>query len=260
MRRTKNKLLQVAITGLLAFFSSCDRIDDNPIFPDDNGKVGNKSGQQIPVPAWLGAPNGIAATISFDQVVSGFNINYVMGYAQFGTTNFLDAGVVTVNGNEVAKNSSGNVIYYSSFNALSPSTLTGVNFNGSAHNWSVGGKNTIPQFDIVASSPHEFTLTSPASGASVSKSSDLNITWSVTGGASDSVMIYLTPATGSATPYVSAILANNGAAKISASDVSKFSGAAILQVVKFRYAYTTKSGKLYFAISEIVKTSAVTLN
>lgn len=260
MRRTKKILLHITVIGLLAFIASCDKIDDNPVSPGDTGKVGNKSGQQIPVPAWLGTPNGILATISFDQVVSGFNINYVMGYAQFGTTNFLDAGVVYVNANEITKNSSGSVIYYSSFNSQSPSTLTGVNFNGSAHNWSVAGKNTIPQFDVVVSSPHEFELTSPASGASVSKSSDLNITWTVTGSASDSVMIYLTPTTGSASPYVSTILANNGTTKISASEVAKFSGAAILQVVKFRYAHTTKNGKLYLAIAEIVKNSAVTIN
>lgn len=256
----KNKIKLLLTSSLLLILSSCDRLDDNPIFPDDtSGKVSNKSGQPIPSLSWLGTPHGILATISFDQVISGFTINYVMGYAQFGTTNSLDAGIVTVNSNSLSKYT-GNAIYYSSFNPNSPSTLTGVNFNGSAHNWSVGGKNSVPQFDLVVSSPHEFDLNYPLSGATVSKTADLNITWDLTGGSADSVVVFLTPTSGTSTPYTSSVLKNTGTMKIPASEVAKFSGSVVLQVVKFRYTYTTANNKLYLAVAEIVKSSFLTIN
>lgn len=260
MRKTKKILLQATLVSLLALFASCDKIDDNPIFPDDNsGTVGNKSGHPIPSLTWLAKPNGIVTTISFDQLVSGFKINYVMGYAHFGTSNSLDAGTVSVNGNSLTKYSSGS-IYYSSFNPTAPATLTGVNFNGTAHSWNVAGKNSIPQFELAVSSPLEFELTSPSSGATVSKTSDLDITWTITGGSADSIMIFLSPTTGSVTPYSSNILPNNGFSRILSAELSRFSGSAILQVVKFKYAYTTQNDQLFLGMAEIVKSNAVTIN
>lgn len=105
------------------------------------------------------------------------------------TSQLIYAGDVSVNSNTLDTiNFSGQVLY-----GMSP--LSGVNFDGSAHSWTVAGGSGIPAFSGSVNSPNGTpTITSPTGGAIVPRNQDLTITWTGTG--SDSAFITVGDAQG----------------------------------------------------------------
>ncbi|MHC1736467.1 MAG: hypothetical protein AB9882_00495 [Ignavibacteriaceae bacterium] len=257
----KNKVYSILSILLVTvvLFSGCNKNDDNPLDPGGNNNTGgNKSGQPIPT---IANTDGVMATIGFSFTVPGvpISVDYVMGYALFGLPNGVNAGAVSVNGNNLPYATSNGVNYYNSFSQTNPSSLSNVSFNGSQqHTWTVAGGNGIPAINEGLVSPNTFEITAPVSGAIITKANALNVTWTNTT-TTDSMMIVMVSLAGG-NPYISSFLTNNGSFTIPEASMNAFpAGDAILQVVKFRYKVATVSGKNYAIVAEIVKSVTVKL-
>ena len=254
-------LLVVSFVFAIFSFVGCDIVDDNPIEPGGN-QDGRISGQPLPTFSYIQNMNGIMATIQFGYSIPVIgSIDYVMGFARFGT-NGIDAGSVSVNGENINKQFEGSQIYYNSFNSASPQSLQNVNFNNSNHSWAVTGSGSLPAFNASVVSPTSFNITKPNLNATVSKQDGLNVQWSGGSSASqDSVMIVVVPTTQQQqTPFVSRLIPNNGNHTISTAELINLSGACMLQVVKLRYRiHTATDGKNYVVLSQIVETVNFTL-
>lgn len=257
MKKIKAILSAVLI---LVIFTSCSDKKDNPTEPDntDNG-INNKSGQ--PMPTFEGTNNnGVMATINyeFSTYVGIPSVSLTMGFAQFGDKG-VDAGTVSVNGTALGKLTSSGSTYYMSPDPSNPlATLSGVNFDGSTHNWSISGGNGIPAFTGGVTSPTSFIITAPASNATVSKASGVTVSW--TGGSSSKVLVYMISLSGSGSAVFSQDLSDNGSHTFSAAELSKISGQVMIQVVKYKYNEIATGGKSYFAVAEIVKSVNATIN
>lgn len=257
----KNKIFSILSILLVTvvLFSGCDKNEDNPLNPGGNTNTGgNSSGQPIPT---IANTDGIMATIGFSFTVPGvpISVDYVMGYALFGFPNGVNAGAVSVNGNNLTFATSNGMNYYNSFSQTSPSSLSNVTFDGSQqHTWTVAGGNGIPAINDGLVSPNTFAITAPVSNATITKANALNVTWTNTT-TTDSMMIVMVSLAGG-NPYVSSILSNNGSFTIPAASMNAFpAGDAMLQVVKFRYKIAVVSGKNYAIVAEIVKSVNIKL-
>jgi len=221
----------------------------------------NKSGQPIPSPTVNGdqTPGGVLATISFDyETVPGFPpASFAMGYAYFGD-NGDNAGDVSVNGNTLSVESQSGSQWYTSFSQTNPSTLSGVSFNGSVHNWQVGGAGDVPAFELGVVSPTTFTVNSPGNGTTVDISQGLYIEWSGGNGV-DSMMVLLVDLDKNTTFTRGGINFRNGDVTIAKADLAGFSGDVLLQVVRYNYALHTTDDTYYVAVSEIVKQTTFTI-
>jgi len=247
MKKTIFVIMLMAIV-----FISCSK-KENPIEPPaNNNSGGNPSGQ--PIPTFTGTNNGVLATISYQQTVSGFNVDLAVGFAKFGD-NGVDAGNVSVNGTAIGKMVNAGSTYY-----IAPSTTNPVftlDFNGAVHNWNVQGGNGVTGFTGSVTSPRAFTLTAPANNATVSKASGFNVTWS--GGTSSKVMVVLASQSGNGY-FASSELNDNGSFNIASTNLTNFNGPALLQVVKYNYTSKESGGKNYILVSEIVRSINLTVN
>lgn len=249
------------VTAFLAvslFFVGCKK-DESTTAPIDTTPT-KKTDQ--PIPEFGGTVDGVVAAIQFSYDVPGMpapynKVSMDMGFANFGTEG-TDAGTVTVNGETIAKVTSGSTVYYNSFastDPLNPPTTLDLNWNGGNHAWSVSGAGSTPAFTIDVPSPNSFTLSNPTASTVAPKTSNLTVTWSGAYGSSvDSVMIVLVPMSGSGTTFTATTTNKTGSYSIPSSSLSGFSGDALLELVKYRYAMKTVSGKTYVGVAEIVNT------
>jgi len=256
-----NKIFSVIsillVTTLL--FSGCNKNEDNPLNPGGgNDNDVNNSGQ--PIPTILGT-DGMMATIAFSYTFPGspLSFDYVMGYALLGLPSGVNAGAVSVNGNNINFATGNGMNYYNSFSQTNPSSLSNVTFNGSQqHTWTVVGGNGVPAINDGLVAPNTFEITAPVSNSTITKTNALNVTWS-NPTTTDSVMVVIVSLTGG-TPYVSSLLPNNGSFTIPATSMTTLPlGDAMLEVVKFRYKIATVGSKSYAIIAEIVKVANVKL-
>ena len=248
------------VTAFLAvslFFVGCKK-DDSTTTPVDTTPT-KKTDQ--PIPEFGGTVDGVVAAIQFSydipSVPAPYNkVSMDMGFANFGDG--TDAGAVTLNGEVIAKVTSGSTVYYNSFastDPLNPPTSLDLNWNGGNHAWSVAGAGNTPAFTLDVTSPTTFTLSNPTATTVAPKTSNLTVTWSGAYGSSlDSVMIVLVPMSGSGTTFTATTTNKTGSYSIPSSSLSGFSGDALLEVVKYRYAMKTVSGKTYVGVAEIVNT------
>lgn len=243
----------ISILVLIALvLISCSK-KENPVEPPNDPKPGgNPSGQ--PIPTFTGTNNGVLATISYQQTVSGFNVDLAVAFAKFGD-NGVDAGNVSVNGTAIGKMVSSGSTYYIAPSQTNP--VFSLDFNGTAHNWNVQGGSGVTGFTGSVNSPRAFTLTAPANNATVSKSSGFNVTWS--GGTSSKVMIVLASQSGNGY-YATNELNDNGSFNISSANLGNFNGPALLQIVKYNYVSKESGGKNYILVSEIVRSINLTVN
>lgn len=256
------KKIKLLFTIFLTFavFISCSEKKNNPTEPGntDNG-IKNKSGQ--PIPTFEGTNfNGVTAAISYEFAPNPSipAVSMTMGFAQFGDKG-VDAGTVSVNGTALGKLASSGSTYYMSPDPTNPlANLSGVYFDGSAHNWSVSGGNGVPAFSGSVTSPSSFFITAPASNATVSKASGVTVSW--TGGTSSRVLVYMIALSGSGAAVFSQDLADDGSHTFTASELTSISGQVMIQVVKYRYNEIATGGKSYYAIAEIVKSVNATIN
>ena len=245
----------------MMLLTSCNKDDSNPVDPNDDGGGGsstNPSGQ--PIPALGGNHNGVMATISYEmETIPGFPaVAISLGFAQFGQG--VDAGSVTVNGNTLGKTTQGGSTFYITPSPSNPTQmLTGVNFDGSNHSWQVSGGNGIPALNGSVQSPRSFALSSPANNGTVNKANGINVSWNNTTN-NNRVLIVLVPLNNSNQYYTAEDLADNGSFTIPTGEISGFSGQAMLQIVKYRYAEVAAGGNNYYIISEVVKSVNLTIN
>ncbi len=245
------------VTAFLAvslFFVGCKKDNNNPT--DSNNNTTPTTEPKQPMPTFGGTVDGVVAAIQFSTTYYGITVEEDMGFATFG--NGTDAGAVTVNGKSIAKITSGSTVYYNSFastDPLNPPTSLDLNWNGGNHAWSVAGAGNTPVFTIDVTSPTTYTLSNPTATTVAPKTSNLTVTWSGAYGSSlDSVMIVLVPMSGSGTTFTATTTNKTGSYSIPSNSLSGFSGDALLEVVKYRYAMKTVSGKTYVGVAEIVNT------
>lgn len=256
------KSYRLFITILLLSFTllmSCSKDDSNPTEPGDGENNGNTNNSGQPIPTVAQSGDGVLATISYEfQTAPGFPAaTLTMGFAQFG--NGVEGGNVSVNSNSLGKASQNGTTFYISPSPSNPTqSLTGVNFDGSNHNWQVSGSGNVSQINGSVSSPTNFTVSSPASNTTISKSSGITVNWNNTS-ANSQVLIVLAPINNSGS-YYSAETNDNGNYTIASGDLSSFSGECLLQVVKFNYNTASSGGKTYYLIAEIVKSVTITVN
>lgn len=256
----KSKKLLFPIIFLSFFFLFACSEEDNPTEPNDTGNgnaTTNNSGQPIPSMAQSG--DGVLATISYEfQTAAGFPpVGIIMGFAQFGGG--IDAGNVTVNGNALGKTTQSGTTFYVTPSPSNPTqSLSGVNFDGSNHNWEVSGSGDVPQISGSVASPTNFSVSSPANNSTVSKANGVNVNWNNT--SSNSRVLVVLAQLDNSGNYYSADVDDNGSHTIAAADISGFSGQSMLQVVKYNYASASAGGKTYYMVSEIVKSVTITVN
>jgi len=249
----KRALLTIFVSAVI-LFTGCKKDSTTAPVTDPTPKSPD-SGQ--PMPDFGGDVDGVVAAIQFSYSFVGMpvSVDMDMGFASFGDG--VDAGTVTVNGKTIAKSTSGSTVYYNSFastDPLNPPTSLGLSWYGQPHVWNVTGAGSIPAFTITVQSPSKFTVSNPTTATTASKSSPLTVTWSgASSNSQDSVMIMLVSLTGSAT--VTATTSNTtGTYAIPAAQLGGFSGDAMLEVVKYRYAVKTESNKTFVGVAEIVNT------
>ena len=254
-----NKLFTIILLLSFMLLMSCSKDDGNPAEPGAGNNTGNTNNSGQPMPSIAQSGDGVLATISYEfSTVPGFPAAALtMGFAQFG--NGVDAGNVSVNSNSLGKTSQGSTTFYISPSPSNPTqTLTGVNFDGSNHNWQVGGSGNVSQFNGSVSSPTNFSVSSPANNASVSKANGINVSWN-NSSASSRVLVVLAPVDNSGS-YYSSDVNDSGSHTIASADLSGFSGQCMLQVVKYTYNSASSGGKTYYLVAEIVKSLTITLN
>jgi hypothetical protein len=257
------------LTVASAVFVGCG--DDEPTSPTPTPTTSATGGQPTPK---VGNPDtwgGSMATISFDYSMppqAGITfppISMKMGYAQFGSYNGgtptgVDAGTVTVEGHNLPKSTYGGLIAYSSFSSTGTASLNDLTFDGTTtHSWSVTGAGSIPAFNVSTSTPSGFSLTTPAANATVSKSSNLAVTWTGGGSDQDSMLITLAPTAGQFAYTAQSIKAADGTYTIPSSAFASMSGQVTLHVVKYRFNSVNAGGKDYYAIAEVVKQQTITV-
>ena len=247
-----------AFLAVSLFFVGCKK--DSTTDPIVDPTPTKKTDQ--PIPEFGGTVDGVVAAIQFSYDIPGVPAPYNvvsmdMGFANFGSEG-TDAGTVTLNGKTISKVTSGSSVYYNSFastDPLNPPTSLGLNWNGSTHAWSVSGAGTTPAFTLDVTSPTSFTVSNPTASTVALKTSALNVTWSNANGSSaDSVMIILVPMSGSGSTFTATTTNKTGSYSIPSSSLSGFSGDVMLEIVKYRYAMKTVSGKTYVGVAEIVST------
>lgn len=249
-------LFTLMFTGMI--FLGCEKEESNPTGGGSNNTNTNPSGQPMPSFDTLANYNGTLATIYYSTVIMGFPVDQSMAFARFGA-NGVDAGTVSVNGNTIPATTAGTSTYYMLPSATNPTqTLTGVNFNGSNHAWSVGGSANVTAFNASVTSVSNFSVTYPTSSTTHSKSSSLAVNWGGTS-SSNQVMIVMTSTSSSGT-YISSGLSDNGSYTIPSSNLSGFNGQVLLQVVKYRHSIANSGGKNYVLVCEVVKQVTFTIN
>ncbi|MDX9924388.1 MAG: hypothetical protein RBS48_06445 [Ignavibacteriaceae bacterium] len=248
------KLFSVLVLVIAIAFTGC-KSEDSPTEPSAPGGSSNASGQPLPK---MEGSNGVLATIQYEMAapVPGFPaIQMQMAFASLAEG--ADAGAVSVNSNSIATMKTGGKTYYMAPNPSNPTaTLSGVNFNGSAHTWTVAGGNGVSAINGSVNSPTNFTLSAPAKDAAVSKNG-FQATWS--GGTSSKVFVVISQVSNGKT-FSKEALSDNGNYSFTSSDLSGISGQALLQVVKYNYNKVSSGGKDYYLIAEIVKSVNVTVN
>lgn len=251
----------LSILLLVLFVAACSSDDDNPTDPSngEGNDITNNSGQPLPQ---LGQEDitGVMATISYEfATVPGFPAAAItMGFAQFGSG--IDAGTVSVNNNTIEKTTQNGTTFYVVPNPSNPTAgLSGVNFDGSAHNWSVSGSGDVPEISGSVNSPRAFNLTAPASNAAITKSNGMDIAWSNTNDASNLLIVIADISNANSYVFIEGV-ADDGNYTVSADDLNGISGDALVQVVKYNYSIATAAGSNYAVIAEIVKSVTVTVN
>jgi hypothetical protein len=262
MKNVFTILMLVILTVILSIGCSEDKDDSNPTGPG-NGEAGDMSslgGQPAPSSIASDNFNGVMATISYDiATVPGFpSVSTTIAFATFGEG--VDAGAVIVNNNTLGKSTeSGSTFYIVPSPSNPTATVSNVNFNGSAHNWSVGGGNGIPALSGSVNSPSQFNLNAPSNNSTVSKSAGFDVTWTTSGSSNAKILVLVTQVNNG--NYFSADeLDDDGSYTVSASSLSEISGEAMLQAVKYTYNAINNGGKDYYMISEIVKSVNITVN
>lgn len=258
----KLSLLFVPAMAMVLFTTSCDKktttttpttpttpTNTSPTPPSPSPSGGNISGALISV------------MMDFKITQAGFEVPFnsdlasAIFYSTPGGTTYADAGTVSVNTNNLEKQT--NNTYYKMAN--SGTTPTDLGLDGGS-NWSVGGSSSVAAFTYNHSGSFpKFTGTVPTS---ITKSSGLSFTFntgSLTG--ADSVIVVV--AAGSST-FTKTFAANVGTANITSSELAGFptvtDNTGILEVCPYKVILNTIGGKQYAFVKEQAIVRYVNIN
>lgn len=260
MNKTKFVILSLPLVVFLTF-TGCKKNDSNPVSPEDQTQTTSASSQPMPSFATVTDYNGVCATVKFDMQspISGFPaIEMNSALASMGAQGGADGGAIIVNNNTLGKMVAGGRVTYMAPDPNNPTaSMSNIYFDGSDHSWSVAGANGISAFSGSVKSVSTYNLVSPYNGASVSKSSDLQVYWN--GGTTSKTLIQISSITTGKTKVYQE-LADNGSYKISSADLAGLTGDCLLFVVKYNYNIVSAGGKKYVLVSEIVKSNSIKVN
>lgn len=254
----KKYLFYICFLLLPFFLVTCTK-EDSPTEPAGQQELMLAGTQPIPDFRNQTNFNGVMGAISYDFSQMGeIPITIPMAFAVMGQG--VDGGTITVNGNQLIKGTEAGKTYYSAPSPLNPTQLpTNLSFNSSVHNWTVTGGSGIPPFSGNVTTPSAYSVTSPASNAPVSKSSQLQVRW---GNPSSARVLIILQSQNGGKFYLAQDQPDNGQHIIGTDQLGGFpAGGAILYIIKYTYnAVTANDGKTYIMMAEIVKTSTITLN
>lgn len=205
----------------------------------------------------------VALKMEFSYNVTGspfpVSLDYDMGLATFyngaGSSTMVDAGTVSVNSNNLEKQTN-NSYYVSATTGLTPSSL-GYN---SGVQWQVAGGNGIPSINYThTGSFPEYNGTLPSE---IDRSKDLEITLGSDVSGADSVYVVIITSNkqiikafnGNPAPAKATITASELGALPAVSD-----NTAYLEVVPFTYTLPMFGGKQFVAIKEAAAVASVSI-
>lgn len=257
MKSIKYFIMIILIAGFI--LNGCKK-EDNPTEPNTTKDISNPTGQPMPSFSSTADYGGAMASINYYVAapIAGLpDISTNAASAIFGDG--IDAGAVTVSGNQLGKLTAGGKTYYMAPDMNNPMNVLNLSWNGATHSWSVAGGNGIPAISGSVKSPSDYSITSPTANASVTKSNGIQVKWSNTSTTSKIVVqIINIKDNGQAKVYQE--LTDNGSFTIPAADLTSFSGDCQLFVVRYNYNPVSASGKKYYMISEIVKSINIKVN
>lgn len=172
--------------SILLVVAGCNK-SDNPIDPNNNNNNGNNSN---PFPTEFGGatPTHVLGLVRTSVTQGGFTFSTGVGVANLNNQDKGDVSV-KVDGTDYvfAKNTSSGNTTYSFPNPQNPTqimTLPSSNFTAT---FGVTGY-TLQQINVVV--PGELALSTPAANSTVPRTSDLTVSWTVTGpGANNAIFI-----------------------------------------------------------------------
>lgn len=262
------KLLKITIPvlGIMLGVASCDKgtTTTTPTTPT------------TPTPTTPSAPTPMTPTVSgnywgvlvalkmqFSYAVTGapfpVSIDYDMGLANFyngaGSGTLVDAGTVSINSNNLEKQTSGSY-YLSATTGLTPSTL-GLT---SGVQWQVAGGNGIPSINYTHTGI--FPAYSGTLPSEINRSQDLVIDLGSDVTGADSVYVVIITSNkqiikaydGNPAPAKATITASELGALPAVSD-----NTAYLEVLPFTYKTPTFNGKQFVSIKETAAVTSVTI-
>lgn len=177
--------------------------------------------------------------------------------ATTGSANLVDAGKVSINGNDLTNNS--NSYNITATTGLTPSSLS----LGSSVKWDVGGSSNVNAFSYTYTGAFPEYTGSTSLPTSIDRSKDLEISLGTKVQNADSVYVVIVTA---GKQIIKAYDGNPAPSKatITASELSGLSAvsdnSAYLEVVPFKYILPTISGKKYVFIKEAAAVTAVNIN
>ncbi len=242
-----------------------------------------KIGNSIKLPTTIDTTATLLATAKIKQG-SIINLTTAAGAFYQGTKFFADAGNISLRAKSSANTDRRDSIPFkkSSFSFTDPITKTQstayyltpetpklpptawpIDFDGTTfHNFKVMGSGGFPSFKDSIASVTEAALTSPSDGSTVSKSSDLVLSWTPTSASDDKVFAVIVASSDTSKRITAAIADDNsGSLVISASKMKTLnSGSATLYFVRFRYRIDVLSGYKVGLLTLSQRTYSLTIN
>lgn len=258
--------MMIPVVALAIGFTSCDKTTTTPTptpTPTPN-PTPTAPTPVTPTPSgnYWGVMVALKMTFSYTmpQLPMPVSIDTDMGIATFysaaGSSTLVDAGTVSINSNDLKKETN-NSYTVTATTGLTPSTLN----LGSSVQWNVSGAGSISSFSYNHSGSFpDYDGTLPTT---INKSQDLQIDLGNDISGADSVYIVIIT---QSKQIIKAVGGNPAPAKatITASELSSLptvsDGTAYIEVVPFRYAINTLSGKQYVFIKEQAVVGTVNIN
>ena len=257
----------VPVFALIIALASCNKEDDktptpttptNPTTPSQGPTPvtpmpsnSNLSGVFISVKMkYTSQPTGspMPVEISSDMGIAAI-------YTSPGASAFADAGTVSVNNNNLEKQTNGSYLKW----AYVGGTPSDLGFSSTC-DWNVGGSSAVTAFSFSDNSAFpDYTGTLPES---VSKSGNISLTFNsstVTG--ADSVYVLI--AAGNVS-VLKSFASTAGSVTIPSSDLQSLpvttDNSAVFEICPFRFKEIVKNGKNYFSIKELAVVKNININ
>jgi hypothetical protein len=178
--------LSLFLFSILLIVAGCNK-DNNPTDPGNNNNTGNNSN---PLPTEFGGatPTHVFGLVRTSVTQSGYTFSTGVGFASLNNQDKGDVSV-KVSGTDYlfAKNTSSGNTSYSFPNPQNPTQIMTLPSSTFTATFDVTGY-TLQQKNVQV--PGELALTAPAANSTVPRTSDLTVSWAVTGaGANNAIFI-----------------------------------------------------------------------